>query len=707
MLKVSRYTWDPDAGVNQLGPLFPEAPTNDDVSLRAIGRTLGRRKWLMLAIILVCLVAAAVYSKLGHKYYEAETQLLFTEQPPSAIAPQDPDASPTVETIETQVSMLTTRSMAERASQVIQDAAGKAGVALKPADTDPDVLQRSIRVDSPEKTDLITIKIEADSASKAAFLANNYAQAFIDWKRSIAQARAKVFADSLASRLGEAREKLRAAQTKLEDYQEANDVQDMDAQTKSLIEIYSTRLSDQGDLDRDAEASEQQLAEVSSLARSQVSKLRGQQWIRDDSLILDLQKQLSDAEVERAHTAIKYKEGFPGQLQPLDARINDLQARIRDMVNTSVGTDSPSLSSESDAVDQYRKALIDTTYLRAKQNANARVLAHIKTHLDHLPELQRTFANLTRDVQEDSNRVDLLQSHLASAKADAQNTQGNVQIVGEAAPPKIATRPRLEVNLVLGLLIGVFLATLAAITAESRNPSIHDYEHLRAISKLPAIDLETRGPLWTRRSDASHEVLEACAFLSVLLRDSHGNRGKVLLVSELDEGEVGENPALHTAAGFSHLGRSVLLLQCASPAAIKVVDSTPVAEVLSKPSSREPRVAYTQSLSEARTAGFTVDDLASLLDSARMIYEVIVISTCAISEGPDAILARPLCDLELVFLEYGVSKVGQFQSVQERLQAIPGGPCYVAGLGRDALRAAKPGRAKHSRATYSEEEGIL
>ena len=680
MLRVSRYTWDPDKPSGDVIPLFGDTPQQDDVSLNTFGKALWRRKWLILFVIALCLGLAALASKILPKQYAAEAQILFTQETPSPTGvTQDPDAPPRNETIGTQVSMLLTRSMAERAASAIQKAADKAGVKLSPKDTDPDELRARIRVDSPEKTDLIALTIEADDAEKSALMVNNFAKAFVSWKKGIAEEKARQFTNSLSARLEAAKDELRIAQGRLLAYQQSNEVQDLSEQTKSLIDDYSKRLSDQGDLDRDTTAAEEQLGQISSLAQNQTKGLKISHWIRDDNLILGLQKDLSDAEVERAHTAIKYKEGYPGVFEPLDARISDLKGRIKDVVSNSVGVDVPTLSSQADAIGQYRRALIDTTYVRAKQNANKRVLAHIKTHLDKLPELQRTFANLSRETEAASSRVSLLQARYSSAKAGVPNAESNVQFVGVAAKPVKPSRPRLAVNLVLGLLVGVFMATIVALVAENKKPTLSDVDQLRRISKLPIVPISSRAKSWVGRGEVSEETLELCAYLAGILADVSG--GAVLLAHEVDQtGE--DSPGADLSQGFAQLGRRVLLMRFASPSALIYSQRSSDAEILAGNPGGEPRVVDMPCLSSAKNSGITAAELDSILRRSRSVYDVVILSVCAADDGPDYMVARPYCDLQLAFVQLGVSQANEFRSLQEKLLVVKGGPCYVVARER-------------------------
>jgi uncharacterized protein involved in exopolysaccharide biosynthesis len=372
-----------------------------------------------------------------------------------------------------------TKAQAERAAKVIADAAVKAGITLDAKDIDPEELQTQLRLDNPEKTDLITIGFEGSTPEKAALLANGYAQAFIKWKKGIIHSNAKAYAMSLKDRLDQAKTEMKTAQSKLQSFQQANDVSDVDEDTKSLTAMYAKRESDQGDLDRDAEAAQAELNRLGALMRSESRKLKQQGWIRDDNLILKLQQQLADAEVERDHARLKYRDSFPGGLGPLDDKVTNLKGKIRTMVDESVGAEVPTLSSQAGLVDQYRKRLVDTTYALARQNANKRVLIHMKTKLDKLPQLKKNYANYTREADGIAARVALLQSKYTSALADMLNAHNDVQQVGIATPPTKPSKPRATVNLALGLIAGAFLSVLATILAESRNPSINNVSDLR------------------------------------------------------------------------------------------------------------------------------------------------------------------------------------------------------------------------------------
>lgn len=659
-------------------PLFGGAPQHQDVSLKSVGKTLRRRVWLILLVVGVCLGLAALASKLLTPQYMAEAQILFTQEAPSPTGVnEDPDAPPRNETIGTQVSMLLTRAMAERAATSIEKAANKAGLNLSVKDTDPDELRTRLRVDNPERTDLITLSIEAENPDKSALLVNNYAKSFVAWKKGIAEEKSRVLANGLSARLEAAKEDLRNAQAKLLAYQQSNDVQDLSEQTKSLIEDYSKRLSDQGDLDRDALASEEQLGQIGELAKSQSKGIKISHWIRDDNLILGLQKDLSDAEVERAHTAIKFRPGYPGVFEPIDAKITDLKGRIRDVVDHSVGLDVPTLASQADAVNQYRRALVDTTYVRARQNANKRVLAHIKTHLDKLPELQRNFANLSRDAEAAAARVSLLQTRFASAKAGIPSAQSNVAFVGVASPPKKVSRPRLGVNLVLGLLVGLFLAAVIVLAAESKNPIVYDADQLKSVCSLPIVPVSSPRKGNRARGEAFDAALEVCAFLNGVL--SENTAGSVILAHAVEEYEDGISGS-DLASGFARLGRRVLLIRFAPPSISRFIEPGTESELYAGSTPQAPRIVDMPSLSEAGNEALEKGRLEEVIGRCRSIYDVVILSACSAEDAPDYLMLRPHSDLHLVLIQMGQTRIADLRLLQERIQAMKGGRPYGVAI---------------------------
>ena len=91
--------------------------------------------------------------------------------------------------------------------------------------------------------------------------------------------------------------------------------------------------------------------------------------------------------------------------------------------------------------------------------------------IDQLPDVQLTYARLTRELKLQETLYLLLEQQHEIARADEMREQVVFQVLDRAEPPTRASSPRLLVNLLAGLLAGTALSLLWALAAEMFAPS--------------------------------------------------------------------------------------------------------------------------------------------------------------------------------------------------------------------------------------------
>jgi succinoglycan biosynthesis transport protein ExoP len=131
--------------------------------------TVWRRRWLVLGVVVVAVVASAIVSKSLPKVYSTSSKLLVSQT----------QQNETFDAI--QAAQVTARTYADVLSspniaRLVADRLGGGRT--------PDGVDRAVEVDPVAETQLLEIKAEADTPREAKTLADAYAQVFIDYART-------------------------------------------------------------------------------------------------------------------------------------------------------------------------------------------------------------------------------------------------------------------------------------------------------------------------------------------------------------------------------------------------------------------------------------------------------------------------------------------------------------------------------------------
>ena len=147
-------------------PLRPPAePPEGSLDLREVYQRVARRKWLVLAIVVIAMLLAAAYSYTRPSVYSSTAGVLVR---PILVRPDDTDPSDNFS--------MATEAQLVRSTDVARRAADRLG------DADPAALLGRITVTNPEDTQILQISFTDGSAEGARRGANAFAVAYLDYK---------------------------------------------------------------------------------------------------------------------------------------------------------------------------------------------------------------------------------------------------------------------------------------------------------------------------------------------------------------------------------------------------------------------------------------------------------------------------------------------------------------------------------------------
>jgi hypothetical protein len=176
------------------------------------------------------------------------------------------------------------------------------------------------------------------------------------------------------------------------------------------------------------------------------------------------------------------------------------------------------------------------------------------------------------------------------------------------------------------------------------------------------------------------DALELCAMVNGF-EGTETHSSKVVLVYEMTR-SAGQRPGECLADGFARFGQTTLYLELGAPGASESWTPNGLTAILEEAQAGKSTTIYLPNLAGSKASGFSASDLRSIVESAAKRFEVVVISTGPISDSPDAYLARPLTNIEVVFVTYGKVAITDLKEAQLHAQAMKGGQCLLVGRPR-------------------------
>jgi capsular exopolysaccharide synthesis family protein len=552
---LSRHSIDP--GRHRSADI---AQPTSSLDLSALLKIIAHWRWLILSAAGIGLLLAIIISLLTTPIYRAWITL---EVNPPTVEIMDEQARERASSpnnwdfVATQVGLLSSRSIAERAAQDLNLAnneafvgdAGDAAMRLKFA---TDTIAQNINVIPPKEGQLIRFSYEDSSPERAAAIANQIADSFINsnlQRRYDASAFARNF---LEKQIAKTRGDLEKSEKQLVAY----------AQAQGIINTGEGKDGkSQGDTNSLQGAS--LVALNQALAEATARRVAAEGAYRQGVAVgttTDVAASSSALRQARAAVEAEYQEkrtlmkpDHPDMLS-LRSRIQELDKQIaQETAQASAGRSNTLLA-------DYRGAL-------AAEHALQGRVAALKGSVLDLRGRSIQYTILQREVDTNRSLYDALLQRYKEVGVAGGIGNSPVSVVDRAEVPSSPYKPIIILNLLLGLGAGLLIGTGVALAWELLYDTIKTREDVRGKLRLACLGAipKTGGSdsFIDELKDPKSIVSEAYSAVVASLRFStEEGLPKTLLVTSTRSGEGKSSTSLALAQNFARRGATVLLIDC-------------------------------------------------------------------------------------------------------------------------------------------------
>lgn len=662
-----------------------------ETSLSDVVRALWRRKWIILLVVPLFIVAAYYYTQHLPKQWQAEAQLLVIDRPAySEAGTVSGYVPPAPESITTQIGMLHTAAMADRAlswlrNQELNGQTADTGGATVGS------LQSSLFVSSPTDSQLINLSVLGASHDQAVLLANAVVQSFVQWKNEEAGRDVHLTEARLSKQAAAARRQMEAAQQKQLAFQKGHEILDSASQARIGLSRLTASESTINSIQQEI-SGEQAL--VNSLNGQLQANNHSIQTLgpRDDALTTGLSTQLSTLKLQRAQLARKVTPAFPGQLPVLDAQIKDYEGQLARAVAATKDPTNPTLPAQAALQNSYQGALTQLKTSQARLTKAEAMKNEAQASIAPLVQNGSAYDRIAGQAQSAAAYYNGLQHDLISARLRENQINANVQITQPAIAPQDPSKPVLQINLLMGALLGL-LASLAAVfiveQMDRRIRTEHQVERLGSGPILGALPRLSRASLsLLNRRQLPVPVAEAYSLTGANLLRVLGNslpgHGRLVMVTSAQPGEGKSLTAAELARSLARSGKQVILVDAdmREPVQNTLFDDAPSAgliEVLSGKvllddalaSSETPNLSVLFNLApRSNSADIIVSPhMTNFLQMIRSRADVVVLDTPSCT-FVDPLLLAPSVDYVLQVIDLGRANEDAVNSTSSVLSGL-------------------------------------
>ena len=336
------------------------------------------------------------------------------------------------------------------------------------------LLQRYLEVKPARDSNVLEISYTGVDPKFAAIIANAFAKAYMDTSLAMRVEPARQYASWFDGQIKILRDNLERAQTSLSDFQRKSNI----VATDERIDVENARLS---------ELSTQlvTLQTQSADSRSRQNQVRAgssdtMQEVLSHPLVQGLRGDIARLEAKLQDLRAQYGKNHP-QLERAEAELQVLREKLDLEMKRVVTGITTTNQVNTDREGEIRRSL---------ESQRAKVMGMKKQRDEQ--------AVLVREVESAQRAYDAVNNRLTQTTLESQSSQTNIYLLNSAVEPNSHSRPRVLLNVVAAIVLGLMLGIGLAVGREIMDRRVRSELDLVGVFDdvpvLASIDPDTRVP---------------------------------------------------------------------------------------------------------------------------------------------------------------------------------------------------------------------
>lgn len=324
------------------------------------------------------------------------------------------------------------------------------------------LLGRGLTIKPSRGSNVINLTYTANDPEFAANVANAYAQAYVDVNVELRVEPARQYVAWFDQRLKSLRGDLEKAQAKLSLYQQEKGI----VATDDRLDHETARLS----------ALTAQLVEAQGERATSTSRLKntGNELspdVMESPIVQTLKAEIAKAEAKLTELNMTLGRNHPMYKQ-VEAQAAGLKTQLNEEIRRISGNAMATTRLTTEKAAEIQQAIEDQ-----------------KQHVLRLRAERDTIAILARDVESAQRAYDAVSQRISLTNLESQMQQNNASILSLAVAPESPARPRILLNILASIAIGVLLGIGAAMGLEKMDQRVRNPADLAVVEGIPVLGI--------------------------------------------------------------------------------------------------------------------------------------------------------------------------------------------------------------------------
>lgn len=628
-----------------------------------------KRRWLPALSVFVVTVGTTLFlTSFLEKTYQSEGKILFKKNTPNELLNLSENNNEFNSLLNTQTP-LSTEKLRMISEPVLQQTIDQLklenslGEPLKVKE-----LKEKLAIEIVGGSDVISIEYKDSDPIIASKVVNTLMDVYV--KEHIRSNKsATISADSfISSTIPKIETKLNSLEANLQSFYEKNQVLDLQAEKKSLIDEIGTLNRAISGVGAQLQGKKAQTDSLQNQLGLNLKQAINTVQLGNTPQVQSILDQLSTTETELSQERQRFKDNHPAVISLQDKKQN-LNSQLQGLISQYVGAKVSEGLLQSDnlkdnQIEKFINLKIEELSLQTELSSLYQYQQVYLNRAKQIPSLEQQEQSLLRKVDSARSTYKTLLENKSDLDVLVNQQTGNAQIIESGLVPEEGSTGKLPL-IVLGVLTGLFLANLTAILLEMQDHSLKTISEIKqkfAFQVLGIVPLDTlqnnQGGLVVQRepdsfaSEIYRMIQTNLKFLAVK------QQPKVILMTSSVPGEGKSLVAANLAAAMAQLGRKVLLIdgdlrkasqhdlwQISNKVGVKdvVAHKTQLAQVVTQPI-KQLHILTSGTIAPNPLALLDSPEMSQLVAAARKEYELVIIDAPPLAVTADVLTLSKLAD---------------------------------------------------------------
>ncbi|MEW6586229.1 MAG: polysaccharide biosynthesis tyrosine autokinase [Nitrospirota bacterium] len=469
-----------------------------EIHLRDYLKIVHKRRYTIITFFVIVCAVVIIGTLSTTPVYRASAKVLIEKVEAYNLTMMYPYYVPyDPEFYETQYQLIKSKSVAQKVVKMLsledtyglyfKDEAkalsGEAGSSK--ADALSDIISAGIAVAPVKNSKIVNVSFQSANPDFAALIVNSVAKAYIEEILEMRMSTSRYSLEWMTKKAEEEKTKLEKSEKALQEYMRAHDIvtlQDKVAITPEKLSEFNAQLIKGETKRKELEALYSQVLRVSANPRDAETMPA----VASEPTVQSLRGQILKAEQNIEEMAKKYGKKHPAMIKA-EEELRVLQQKREQEIRRVINS----------IKNEYELA-------RANESSMRRALASTKAEAQSLNEKFIEYGVLTREVETNRQLYDALIKRMKEQSVTEEIQTVNVWVIERAEKPVTPVKPRRALNILLGIIVGLFGGTGLAFFFEYLDNTIKTPEDVETRLGLPVLGTV---PLLEKKDEAPEEVI--------------------------------------------------------------------------------------------------------------------------------------------------------------------------------------------------------